>query len=281
MLPATLIPLNEWTVGALRPSVTLTPSSAGEGKGAFEAVLLDRPMYRRKPLDWLISVGIHALIAALAVVPPFLFTQQMDRVQYSSTALIAPPMGLASPGLPHQIQNQHRSVNPANLAMPVAIPKAIPASQHNDGPPDLFIGSIGGVVGGLPDGVLGGILGGAGTAPPPPAVIPSNKPLQVGREVAPPQLVSGPPPVYPRQARAAQVQGDVQIEAVVSEDGNVIHMRVLNGPPMLIAAALQAVGQWRYQPTCLNGVPYRVQFTVNVAFRLLPTADEAWGYVIA
>jgi hypothetical protein len=45
-------------------------------------------------------------------------------------------------------------------------------------------------------------------------------------------------------------------------------MHVVDGPPLLIAAALQAAGQWKYQPTYLNGVPYPVELTVDVNFHL-------------
>jgi protein TonB len=156
--------------------------------------------------------------------------------------------------------------------MPIAIPKAIQTSHSASEPPDLSASVTGGVVGGVPGGVLGGILGGTGTAtplpPPPPAAVASNKPLQVGGQVKQPRLVYDPAPEYPWLARDAEIQGDVQIDAVVDKNGNVTQMHVLNGPPLLIAAALQAVGKWKYVPTYLNGVAYPVELTVDVSFHL-------------
>ena len=74
--------------------------------------------------------------------------------------------------------------------------------------------------------------------------------------------------VYPQMAREARVQGIVIIEATIGETGNVINARVLRGVPLLDQAALDAVRQWRYTPTLLNGVPVPVIMTLTVNFTL-------------
>jgi len=75
-------------------------------------------------------------------------------------------------------------------------------------------------------------------------------------------------PTYPPLARAAGVEGVVILEAVIAEDGSVRDVRVLRSNPLLEAAALEAVRQWRFSPTLLNGEPVPVVMTVTVAFRL-------------
>jgi protein TonB len=75
-------------------------------------------------------------------------------------------------------------------------------------------------------------------------------------------------PVYPPIAQAARVQGIVIIEATIGEDGQVTNARILRSVPLLDQAALDAVRQWHYVPTMLNGVPVPVIMTVTVNFTL-------------
>jgi TonB family protein len=122
--------------------------------------------------------------------------------------------------------------------------------------------------------------------PPPPARTsssrtqpgPAAKRPPVGRSEAPPSApirVSEQPrktrhvnPVYPRDALAARVQGVVILECTVSPRGKVVHVETLRSVPMLDAAAIEAVKQWEYTPTLLNGVPVPVILTVTVNFKL-------------
>jgi protein TonB len=166
----------------------------------------------------------------------------------------------------------------AKLTMPIAIPKKIPApSAAPEAASDIVAGVAGGVLGGVPGGQVGGLLGGIaeGTgpaAPPPPtpvaeALVPSG-PLHVGGEVKPPRELYKPPPKYPLLAVQARIEGDVQIDALIDKDGNVVQARAISGPGVLVPAALDAVKHWKYQPTYLNGVPWPIELTVHVTFSL-------------
>ena len=75
-------------------------------------------------------------------------------------------------------------------------------------------------------------------------------------------------PVYPEVARKAGIEGDIILRAYVSGEGRVTGLKVLEGPPILARAAIDAVQQWRYQPMTLNGRPTNVVTTFVVAFRL-------------
>jgi protein TonB len=77
-------------------------------------------------------------------------------------------------------------------------------------------------------------------------------------------------PIYPEAATAARIQGVVIIEAVIGEDGRVRDARILRSIPALDQAALDAVRQWEYTPTLLNGAPVPVIMTVTVQFTLAP-----------
>ena len=92
------------------------------------------------------------------------------------------------------------------------------------------------------------------------------KAVKVGGQIRPPVRVKEVAPVYPAIAQSARVQGDVVIEATIDEEGNVADARVVKSTPLLDQAALDAVRQWQYQPSLLNGVPTAVVTTVTVKF---------------
>ena len=92
------------------------------------------------------------------------------------------------------------------------------------------------------------------------------KAIRVGGQVLPPIRVKDVAPVYPAIARSAGVQGDVVIEATIDEEGRVAEAWVVKSVPLLDQAALDAVRQWEYRPSLLNGVPTPVVSTVTVKF---------------
>jgi protein TonB len=67
-------------------------------------------------------------------------------------------------------------------------------------------------------------------------------------------------------AKQARIQGVVLLEAVISKDGAIDNLRVISGHPLLTQAAIDAVKQWRYKPTLLNGEPVEVVTTITVNF---------------
>ena len=103
-------------------------------------------------------------------------------------------------------------------------------------------------------------------APPPPP--PPPAPVRVGGAIQPPKKVKIRRPTYPPIAQSARVQGVVILEATIGPDGRVQDVRVLRSIPLLDAAAIEAVRQWEYTPTLLNGVPVPVIMTVTVNFTL-------------
>lgn len=93
-------------------------------------------------------------------------------------------------------------------------------------------------------------------------------PLRIGGELKPPMKVHDVKPIYPAEAQAARIQGVVIIEAMLNSAGTVVGARVLKSIPELDEAALDAVRQWRFTPTLLNGVPTPVIMTVTVNFTM-------------
>jgi protein TonB len=142
---------------------------------------------------------------------------------------------------------------------PVDIPDDI-----GDGAVDF--GVPGGVEGGVPGGIIGGIVGGLPSGPPPPP--PKAAPVRVGGEIREPTRTVYVQPIYPEIAKQARVSGVVILEAIIDPNGNVTNISVLRSIPLLDQSAMDAVRQWRYQPTLLNGVPVPIVMTVTVTFNL-------------
>lgn len=92
--------------------------------------------------------------------------------------------------------------------------------------------------------------------------------ITVGGRVQSAKLISNPPPVYPDLARQARISGTVELGVIISPDGHMQEIHVISGHPLLRQAALDAVKQWVYAPTLLNGQPVAVSTTVNVIFTL-------------
>lgn len=91
-------------------------------------------------------------------------------------------------------------------------------------------------------------------------------PLRIGGQIKPPTRVKDVKPIYPAIAQSANVTGAVTIEATIGVDGKVTDAKVVRSVPLLDQAALDAVRQWEYMPTLLNGVPVPVVTIVTVNF---------------
>jgi protein TonB len=74
--------------------------------------------------------------------------------------------------------------------------------------------------------------------------------------------------VYPPLARQTRISGTVRLHAIISKGGAVQQLEVISGHPLLVQSALDAVRQWRYRPTTLNGEPVEVDTTIDVIFSL-------------
>jgi TonB family protein len=103
-----------------------------------------------------------------------------------------------------------------------------------------------------------------GREPTPPGAPDRDGVYQVGGAITPPRRMGNA--VYPADASAAGIQGAVVAEIVVNESGVVTAARVLNSIPLLDDAALQAVKEWRYDPTIVNDRPVPVKMRVTVNF---------------
>jgi protein TonB len=227
------------------------------------------PKPARDAFTSLASILLHAVALAAILVVPLLTDEPLPDQFGQVKAFFAEPLALAPPPPPPPpapsraaVREPTKSVTPAGFVAPVEVPtEIVPEAVFDLG---LEGGLPGGVEGGVPGGVVGGIVGGLPDAPPPP---PSG-PVRVGLEVKEPRKVKDVRPVYPSIAVEGRLEGVVVLECVVDLRGRVADVQVLKGLPLLDDAAIEAVRQWVYTPTLINGVPTSVIMTVRVTFRL-------------
>lgn len=255
-----------------------------EIKPAFqfsEAVLLDENRFKSgsRALKLAASILLHVTVITVPTFIGLFFTDTINVKQYAAAMLVAPPPPPPPPPpatapVIRAASSRARFFTAGRLFAPTVIPRQIAEIKEAPIEPDSFGGVEGGVPGGVPGGqmggVIGGVLGGAlGTTAKPVAPAPGKPaPIRVGGRVKPPRAMVQPAPEYPALARQARIQGQVEVDAVLDEQGNVIEMKVVSGPPLLYRAALDALKKWKYQPTYLNDQPIAVEMLVTVTFVL-------------
>jgi protein TonB len=92
--------------------------------------------------------------------------------------------------------------------------------------------------------------------------------VKISETVQQAQLVSRIEPRYPPLALQTRKEGTVLLHAIISREGRITAIEVASGSPWFVQAALDAVREWRYRPTYLNGEPVEVETSITVIFRL-------------
>jgi len=159
-----------------------------------------------------------------------------------------------------------RLIQSGKLMQPRAIPKEVAVFKEAELPPDVINNSNqGGVFGGIPGQ---GLVGNTGPAlpPPPKAAAPSR--IKQGGQVTAASIINQTRPLYPALARQARIQGNVVLHAIIDKEGKVAQLEVISSHPLLVQSARDAVKQWRYKPTQLNGDPVEVDTTITVTFTM-------------
>lgn len=233
------------------------------------------PKKTNKPWTVALSTVVQCGLLGILILVPLIYTEALPKTMLT-TLLVAPPPPPPPPPPPAAtpvkvIKPVARLIQAGKLMAPKAIPKEVNIIKEQELPPDMgVVGVTGGVPGGVPGGqaggVLGGIIGGSVGLPPPPKEGPKR--IRLGGQVQQAKLINRVQPVYPPLAKQARIQGNVVLHAIIAKDGSIQELQVLSGHPLLVQAALDAVRQWRYQPTLLNGDPVEVDTTVTVVFTL-------------
>jgi periplasmic protein TonB len=229
------------------------------------------PTKTNKPWTVVVSMIFQVVFLGILILIPLIYTEALPKTMMSAMMLAPPP---PPPPPPPPVQQQVVHVKPqvhlmdaGKLVQPKVIPKDVKIIKEDA--PDVSQGMAGGVPGGVSGGsmggVIGGVIGGMGAAPPPKPV---QQRIRQGGAVQAAKLVNKVQPVYPPLARQTRISGTVRLHAIISKSGQVESLEVLSGHPLLVRAAMDAVQQWRYQPTLLNGEPVEVDTTIDVIFSL-------------
>jgi protein TonB len=246
----------------------------------FEQITMADSARRSNPWSFAVSITVQSAIVAAALAMPLVRVAQLE-TRMPDILFLPRPL---SPRVP--VQQTARAIiaatQPGRTYRPFQAPTRIPT--HVATGPDLpnapqFL--VGGPAGaGDSNGVVGIDLGFTQTiplsvAPPepvkkaaPPKPAEPATPVQVSSTIQAAKLVFGPTPAYPPLAKQARISGTVRLAAEISADGHIANLRVITGHPMLVKAALDAVGHWIYKPTLLNGRPVVVLTEIQVNFVL-------------
>jgi protein TonB len=215
-----------------------------------------------------VSIALHVVAIAAFFIVPLLADVELPPPNQRTAK---PYIEVVTPTMPPRIEapgaTRAKSIsNPApNLAPAVAPPEVTPEHDFTtleNTIPGAEFGSSAGIDA---DGLIEG--GGVSVAvPSPPPAVPKRVP--VGGQIQPPRKIKNVAPVYPSIAQTSRVQGTVVLEALIGLDGRVDHVKVLKPVVLLTEPAIEAVRQWVFTPTKLNGEPVEVIMTVTVDFKL-------------
>lgn len=240
--------------------------------------LVESSVVRKKTnKSWsvVLSAIIQGAIVVVFVLIPLIYTEALPK-QLLTTFLVAPapppPPPPPAAAAPRIVKPVARLIQAGKMMAPTVIPKKVEMIKEEEMPPDVgAVGVVGGVPGGIPGGsaggVLGGIIGGTGGGMPPPPK-PSQQRVRIGGNVQAAKMLRQIQPMYPQIAKTAHVQGTVILHAIIAKDGTVQELQYISGPALLMRSAMDAVRQWKYQPTLLNGEPVEVDTTISVVFTL-------------
>jgi periplasmic protein TonB len=222
-----------------------------------------------------LSAIVQGAIVVVFVLIPLIYTEALPK-QLLTTFLVAPapppPPPPPAAAAPRIVKPIARIIQAGKMMAPTVIPKKVEMIKEEEMPPDVgaagVVGGVpGGIAGGSAGGVLGGIIGGTGGGMPPPPK-PSQQRVRIGGNVQAAKMVRQIQPMYPQIAKTAHVQGTVILHAIIAKDGSVQELQYISGPALLMRSAMDAVRQWKYQPTLLNGEPVEVDTTISVVFTL-------------
>jgi periplasmic protein TonB len=236
-------------------------------------------------LSFLFSLFAHATGVCIVAILPLLFLKAIHEGDLTTfiTMSVPPAPSFAQPIPPRRsggavLENKHVGYVKTNLNL---FPGKIPTEILPEPPEQSWGADTGSIIGrgrfGGGDGEDGGVYGPIVNFGPPevikkpvelvkPIILPD--PIRPGGNILPAKLISKVDPEYPRLAQLAHVSGIVSLEAVIDEEGNVTNPKIIHGDDLLNKAALDAVRQWKYSPTILNGEPVRIVAVIKVVFNI-------------
>ena len=242
-----------------------------------QSILLDGDTGKRTSA---LFASISAQIVAVGVLLliPLIYTERLPVARLPFTL----PMPVSQPAQPpvENVKPEAQPSRPSIFHMPFRIParfaptaSALPEVQIDSSAPQVS-GAFASPLAALGQGLTQ--IDRSTDAPGPPTARPkpvatstmSAEPLRVSSDLQAAKILKKVIPQYPALARQARISGTVKLMGIIGKDGTVQRLQVISGHPLLQKAALDAVSQWRYQPTVLDGEPVEVIAPIDVIFTL-------------
>jgi protein TonB len=217
--------------------------------------------------SWTVALSaiVQSIILGILILIPLIYTEALPKGMLNTFLVApAPPPPPPPPAAPVKAVRAPKIVQLNKMVAPTVIPKNVAIIK--DEAPVIYTNG-GGVDGGTGNGILSGIIGSGGSGPPPPPTKAPSR-IRVGGNVQAASLVNKVTPQYPPIAKTAHVSGTVILHAIIAKDGSIQELQYMSGPPLLMKSAMDAVREWRYKPTMLNGDPVEVDTTISVVFSL-------------
>jgi periplasmic protein TonB len=226
----------------------------------------------KRPYTIVLSLLLQIGVMCVVILIPLIYSETLPSAQLKG--MIVAPAPPRTPAPPKVATAQPRKTRPfvaPSLVAPSLLPKLDDIERDIPTPEVRVTGSTGnasGPTGSLVDNILDRAPGEAPPllAAPKPRV--QTGPVRIGGRVAEANLMRQVQPTYPPLAKSARVQGTVEFTATISKDGKIENLQLIRGHPLLVNAAKEAVLQWRYRPTLLNGRPVEVVTDIVVNFAL-------------
>ena len=223
-----------------------------------------------------ISFGFQAVILGILVLVPMVFTNALP-VNSLKGLVFLPPVPTRPAGTPRPPEVRHARQNTSNFVNnELQAPREVPHFTHRvvdtqapESSGDYTGPGIDGaipVIGNQRGNAISALLNGIPQPVQPLNIAPRSVRLSMG--VTEGLLIHRVVPVYPSLARQAGIQGQVLLQATIGRDGTIQNLLAVNGHPMLVPAAIDAVRQWRYRPYLLNDQPVEVETQITVNFTL-------------
>jgi protein TonB len=236
-------------------------------------------MRARRRWATLASFFVETAAIGVFVLFPLIYTEALPRLHFTDT--VPPPPGRPTAAGPKERVTRLAQVPEELRENPFQAPRVIPTgvdmrpdrkrpTQEAEVEPPCVICVVGGVP--LDDRSRGAstlttLLKPIGDLHPN-IKPPSGTGLVRISRMQPSMLIARVEPKYPRMAVETRTQGPVVLTALIGRDGRIENLQAVSGHPLLIKAALDAVREWRYRPTILNGQPVEVETQITVNFRL-------------
>jgi protein TonB len=220
---------------------------------------------RRKSIA--LSILLQAAVVGLVILIPLIWAG--ERIAFAGSP--PPPIYIVSAGIhrppdnarpPHPDQHHFCALCPPITIRPLRTSPDRSSGQNENADRDPFPGDGTGVPS------IDGVIPLSGNSGPVPLRPRSQPPTRISEPLIQAAIVNRVEPRYPALARQMRRSGHVELHAIIATDGSIQSLAVISGDPLFYASALDAVRQWRYRPTILNGLPVEVDTTISVTYRL-------------